>query len=199
MKNKEKAFSLIEVVMALAILGIAILPILSMYPSALKMTTKATTNEEWSRVSMSIVDYVKSRGYNNIKTIMGGNPTLEKIYGSDTSSGFTYNLGAYTNSNFEADFLSGSAVFLINTKGIRLEDYKFSVYLTDVNPTSYSTYDLNNNRIVTSSTNSGIIYGIVKIREKTKPFNWDNVLGSDSDEKARDMKFIITPIEQWRD
>ena len=44
MKMKEIGFSLIEVVMALAILGIAILPILSMYPSALKMTTDATRN-----------------------------------------------------------------------------------------------------------------------------------------------------------
>lgn len=198
MKNKEKAFSLIEVVMALAILGIAILPILSMYPSALKMTTKATTNEEWSRVSMSIVDYVKSRGYDNIKGIMGSNPTtLEKTYVNYSGAGFTYNSGAYTNTQFENEFLSDSAVFLINTKGIRLEDYKFSVYL-EYAQSSYGSYDLINNKIVSNSTSSGIIYGIVKIREKNKPFDWDGTVGSDSDEKARDMKFIITPIEQWR-
>ena len=63
MKNKKKGFSLIEVVMALAVISIGVLPILSMYPSALKMTVKATENEEWSRVTMSILDYVKSRGY----------------------------------------------------------------------------------------------------------------------------------------
>ena len=47
MKNKKKGFSLIEVVMALAVISVGVLPILSMYPSALKMTTKATTIEEW--------------------------------------------------------------------------------------------------------------------------------------------------------
>ena len=66
MKNKKRGFSLIEVVMALAVISVGVLPILSMYPSALKMTVKATENEEWSRVTMSILDYVKSRGYKTL-------------------------------------------------------------------------------------------------------------------------------------
>lgn len=206
MNNKKRAFSLIEVVMALAILGIAILPILSMYPSALKMTVKATTNEEWSRVSMSVVDYVKSRGYNGIKTIMGGSSTYEKPYGNTVNSGFVFETGSYTNNSFESDFLGGANVFSINTKGIKLDDYKFSVYLEDKQPLTtvggvelYTTLDLRNNRIVSSSTSSSIIFGIVKMRKKSESFDWDGTPGSASDEKARDMKFILTPIEIWGD
>ena len=66
--NKNKAFSLLEVLMAMAILSIAVLPIMSMYPNALKMSTRATELEEWSRTTETIVDYVKSRGYTYINS-----------------------------------------------------------------------------------------------------------------------------------
>ena len=85
MKNKKKGFSLIEVVMALAVISIGVLPILSMYPSALKMTVKATENEEWSRVTMSILDYVKSRGYKTLTSTtyssLWSGDVSEKTYG----------------------------------------------------------------------------------------------------------------------
>lgn len=187
MKKKEIGFSLIEVVMALAILGIAILPILSMYPSALKMTTDATRNEEWSRVSMTIVDYVKSRGYEGIDTIMAGD-SKEFIYATNTDR-FEYKDGAYTSKKFQDDFLEGKEIFVINTKGIKLEDYKFTVYLEKVKE-PYEKLDLRKNQMLTSSaisTNSSIIYGIVKIRKNGESFDGETI---------RDAKFIITPIEK---
>ncbi len=197
MKNKKKGFSLIEVVMALAVISIGVLPILSMYPSALKMTVKATENEEWSRVTMSILDYVKAKGYDGLKNDVtwntsGSIKTIEKSYN------FTKSVGNYTSSGFESDFFGGSNLFFINTKGIKLDDYKFSIYMEDLQPRSavtggsplYNTYDLANNRKVSSSTSSNIIYGIIKIRKSGESF---------SDERTRDMKFIITPIENWRD
>ena len=101
MKNKKKGFSLIEVVMALAVISIGVLPILSMYPSALKMTVKATENEEWSRVTMSILDYVKSRGYDNLKSnLIWSSNAIDEEYKFEK-------LGTnYTNINFEKYFLS---------------------------------------------------------------------------------------------
>jgi len=197
MKNKKKGFSLIEVVMALAVISIGVLPILSMYPSALKMTVKATENEEWSRVTMSILDYVKAKGYDGLKNDVtwntsGSIKTIEKSYN------FTKSVGNYTSSGFESDFFGGANLFFINTKGIKLDDYKFSIYMEDLQPRSavtggsplYNTYDLDNNKKVSSSTSSNIIYGIIKIRKSGESF---------SDERTRDMKFIITPIENWRD
>lgn len=182
MKKKEIGFSLIEVVMALAILGIAILPILSMYPSALKMTTDATRNEEWSRVSMTIVDYVKSRGYDNVKGKLNSSSVFEGTY--------TFTYDATTNSYKENDFANAMGIstdaFVINTKGIKLNDYQFRVYIEAL-PVSYGALDLTKNQVVTNSTNSSIIYGIVKIRKTGEIF---------TDETIRDAKFIITPIEK---
>lgn len=183
MKKKEIGFSLIEVVMALAILGIAILPILSMYPSALKMTTDATRNEEWSRVSMTVVDYVKSRGYDNVKAM---------ITSSAFNGEYAFELDgtSYKQDTFASNIGITSSAFVINTKGIKLEDYKFNVYIEAL-PVSYGALDLTKNQIVTSSAiseNSKIIYGIVKIRKKTET-NFDG-------ETIRDAKFIITPIEK---
>ena len=197
MKNKKKGFSLIEVVMALAVISIGVLPILSMYPSALKMTVKATENEEWSRVTMSILDYVKSRGYDDIKTISTSGPAFPS---GGNGYSFSENNGTYRSSGFENDFPIGSYLFVINTKGINLDDYKFSIYMEDLQPTTtsnggikiYSKYDLKNNKIIddsATSTSSSIVFGIIKIRE-TEDF---------SGERVRDMKFIITPIENWGD
>jgi prepilin-type N-terminal cleavage/methylation domain-containing protein len=198
MKSNKRGFSLIEVVMALAIISVGVLPILSMYPSALKMTTKATTNEEWSRVTMSILDYVKSRGYDGLTAMSwttGSTKTIEKSY-NFVKSGESYT----SESNaFETDFGIGSNLFVINTKGINLENYKFSIYMENLQPKTnlggsnlYDTYELSNDSIK-SSTSSSIIYGIIKIREKNATqAEWD-------EEKTRDMKFIITPIEKWGD
>ena len=57
----------------------------------------------------------------------------------------------------------------------------------------YGEYDLVNNKIVSTTTSSSIIYGIIKIREKNATSaQWN-------EERTRDVKFIITPIENWRD
>ncbi len=200
MKNKKKGFSLIEVVMALAVISIGVLPILSMYPSALKMTVKATENEEWSRVTMSILDYVKSRGYKTLTSTtyssLWSGDVSEKTYGP-----FIKNGTKYTESSFESDFLKSSNLFFVNTKGINLVDYKFSIYMEKVQPQTtsggsievYGEYDLVNNKIVSTTTSSSIIYGIIKIREKNATSaQWN-------EERTRDVKFIITPIENWGD
>ena len=187
--------------MALAVISVGVLPILSMYPSALKMTVKATAIEEWSRVNMSIVDYIKSRGYDNLKSnLIWSSNAIDEEYNFEK-------LGTnYTNINFEKDFLglesaaTQPSLFFINSKGINLENYKFSIYMEDIQPTSggieiYKKYDLNNNKFDSSSTSSSIIYGIIKIREKDSSGNAD----FSGEESIRDMKFIITPIENWRD
>ena len=201
MKNKKRGFSLIEVVMALAVISVGVLPILSMYPSALKMTTKATAIEEWSRVNMSIVDYIKSRGYDNLKSnLIWSSNAIDEEYNFEK-------LGTnYTNINFEKDFLglesatTQPSLFFINSKGINLENYKFSIYMEDIQPTSggieiYKKYDLNNNKFDSSSTYSSIIYGIIKKKKKDSSGNAD----FSGEESIKDMKFIITPIENWRD
>ena len=57
----------------------------------------------------------------------------------------------------------------------------------------YGEYDLINNKIDSTTTSSSIIYGIIKIREKNATSTQWN------EERTRDVKFIITPIENWGD
>ena len=80
MKKKE-AFTLLEVVFAIAILAIAILPIMSMYPNALKISMKANNAEELSRTSITILDFIKSRGYTDISNKLTTTSTIVYNYG----------------------------------------------------------------------------------------------------------------------
>ena len=103
---------------------------------------------------------------------------------------FELNGTSYKQDTFASNIGITSSAFVINTKGIKLDDYKFNVYMEAL-PASYAALDLSKNQIVTSSAiseNSKIIYGIVKIRKKTET--------SFDGETIRDAKFIITPIEK---
>lgn len=201
MKKKE-AFTLLEVVFAIAILAIAILPIMSMYPNALKISMKANNAEELSRTSITILDFIKSRGYTDISNKLTTTSTIDYNYGDNTTSAFIKSSdNSYTNYSFEQNFLGGngtsSNLFFINTKGVNLTNKKFMVNIQKISPKNpsgeaiYGTYDLENYRITTGSTISGnqIIYGIIKMRDLNEDYT--------SKEGNRDMKFLITPMEEW--
>jgi len=66
---KNRGYSLIEVLAAFAILSIAILPIISMYPAVFRMNTNSTAISESSRIALSVVDYIKAKGYRNLTGI----------------------------------------------------------------------------------------------------------------------------------
>lgn len=203
MKKKE-AFTLLEVVFAIAILAIAILPIMSMYPNALKISMKANNAEELSRTSITILDFIKSRGYTDISDKLTTTSSIVYNYGDTSTSAFIKSSdNGYTSYRFEQDFLGGngtsSNLFFINTKGVNLANKKFMVNIQKVSPENpsgtaiYGTYDLENYRITTGSTISGnqIIYGIIKMRDLNEDYT--------SKEGNRDMKFLITPMEEWGD
>jgi prepilin-type N-terminal cleavage/methylation domain-containing protein len=125
---KKKAFTLIEVLVAMAIVSIAILPIMSMYPSALKLSQKSTELEEWARTTQTIVDYIKSRGYTNISSHYS-------TYSGEYNFSGELNTG-YTSEDFGTKLFGATKkdLFVINTKGMKLDDYKFKVILTQVRP-----------------------------------------------------------------
>ncbi len=197
--KKKKGFTLIEVVLAMAVLAAAVLPILSMYPSALKMSTKATELEEWSRLNQTIVDYIKSRGYtywatstNRDKLTVGG-AAKEFSFTKDVSS------TNYKSQQFEQALYSGTNpnLFLLNTKGLRLEDYELVVEMsydfaknsTGTNEESYLHIDTTNYMITSSAVDANkFIHGVVKLRKD----------GDFSTKNKRDLNFIITPIDEWR-
>lgn len=185
---KKKAFTLIEVLVAMAILSIAILPIMSMYPSALKLSQKSTELEEWSRTTQTIVDYIKSRGYLNISS------SFNTYVGEYGFSG-AINTG-YTSENFGTNLFGAAKkdLFVINTKGMKLDDYKFKVILIQVKPTvdgdSYEVLDMTNYKYISAGgQGQNFYYGVVKIRKNSENF-------STSDK--RDINFVVTPIDNWR-
>jgi len=184
--NKNKAFSLLEVLMAMAILSIAVLPIMSMYPNALKMSTRATELEEWSRTTETIVDYVKSRGYTYI------NSNFSSINGDYTDITGNINTG-YTSDSFASRLLAGKkSLFLLNTKGMNLENYKFQVQIKKNIPAGIGTEKLDfSDHTYHSGGGKGqdFYYGVVRIREKNGDFNIED---------KRDMSFMVTPIENWK-
>lgn len=200
--KKKKGFTLIEVVLAMAVLAAAVLPILSMYPSALKMSTRATELEEWSRLNQTIVDYIKSRGY----TYWADNTNRGKLLevGGSTGKKFSFtkvvSSSNYKSEDFEKALYNGTTpnLFLLNTKGLRLEDYELVVEMnydfakntSGTSEESYLNLDTTNYMITTSAVNSNkFIHGVVKLRKNGDSF---------TDINKRDLNFIITPIDEWR-
>ncbi len=62
-REKKKGYTLVEVLSAFAILSIAILPIISMYPAVFRINTRATAVGESARIAFSVIDFIKSKGY----------------------------------------------------------------------------------------------------------------------------------------
>jgi prepilin-type N-terminal cleavage/methylation domain-containing protein len=185
---KKKAFTLIEVLVAMAIVSIAILPIMSMYPSALKLSQKSTELEEWARTTQTIVDYIKSRGYTNISSHYS-------TYSGEYNFSGALNTG-YTSEDFGTKLFGATKkdLFVINTKGMKLDDYKFKVIIKKTKPTvdgdAYEVLDMENHKYdFTGNEGQDFYYGVVKIREKNVDF--------DTLDK-RDINFVITPIDNWR-
>ncbi|TDT69793.1 prepilin-type N-terminal cleavage/methylation domain-containing protein [Hypnocyclicus thermotrophus] len=206
MKRRE-GYSLLEVIIALAIFSIAIFPILSVYPSIFKMSEKADQNEEVSRLAFTMIDYVKSRGYNNLKIIVdnnGGTYSGKYVFKKDSLESTAYIIDTSVSGyqNFESDFnltttasgidhlfilssksvdLSKTVIYLrLDKKGVGLEGgNKYYNPLTDKEEDTYPGYD-------------EYIYGSVIIG--TGDANSNNITGK---EKEYFLTFVVSPIENW--
>lgn len=165
MKKLKKGYSLVEVLAAFAIISIAILPIMSMYPAIFKQNTSAGQIEEASRTAMTIVDFIKAVGYNNLTATSTGTEAAFNVENGDESTdfvnipgsnpaGFIYTFkkesGAYitvrgtTNYALDNDLKFGGATVinsindafvLLNAKGINLADCKLYIAMKQENVT----------------------------------------------------------------
>lgn len=87
MKEKvsmKRGYTLVEVLAAFAILSIAILPIMSMYPAVFRMNTNSTAIGESARIALSVVDFIKAKGYSNLTGINGNKPISSVLTKSNT-------------------------------------------------------------------------------------------------------------------
>lgn len=120
MRLLKKGYSLVEVLAALAIISIAILPIMSMYPAIFKTNASASQMEEASRIALTIVDFIKAKGYSsltntntntdaafNVNTVFGGSTKVVEDSGTNPN-GYLYSFknisGGYITVRDNLDF-----------------------------------------------------------------------------------------------
>ena len=131
---KKRGYSVIEVLIAMAIFLFGIFPIIGFTFTSLRGERIAGSKEEAARLTTTIVDYIKSRGYDKVKTMTGsGFEQTYKLVLTDDKTAFRTE-----NYDFEKDFYGISSptstdnIFILNSRGLRMDDNKaqFTVYMT---------------------------------------------------------------------
>ncbi|WP_320047348.1 hypothetical protein [uncultured Ilyobacter sp.] len=198
----RRAYSVIEVLIAMAIFLFGIFPIIGFTFTSLRGERIAGSKEEAARLTTTVVDYIKSRGYDEVKTTIGGgfNETYKLVLKDDGSAFITENY------KFEKDFYgittptTADNIFILNSRGLRMDDGKaqFTVYMTladvelmrlknssgDDDPeTGWEEEDKYENPI-TGKTGDNVLFG-------TGGINTDETSGSDN--LSRD-KFILGKV-----
>ena len=196
--HKKLGFSLIEAIVALGILLLGIVPIVTLANKAILFHYRAGEVEEASRISQSMIDYIKSRGYDNLETMVEHGKFSKK-----------YTLSKVNNSDFTVDDFGNNANFnisqdmiLLNSKGINLKEVNLYVSMNKVDVKlkksdgSYSKY-INpiNGELTSSAYGKNFIYGKII-------FGMGKVVTDSTKKTGREKElittFIITPIENWK-
>lgn len=185
MRKLKKGYSLVEVLAAFAILSIAILPIMSMYPAIFKQNTSAGQIEEASRTVMTIVDFIKAVGYNNLTStatgteaafnipngtgsaidVPGSNPA-GRIYTFKKESGAYITVRGSNDYALDNDLRFGGATaitdinrafVLLNAKGLNLSQCKLYIAMKqeNVNLTT-SSGALLSSRVINPAAGNGM-------------------------------------------
>ena len=191
-KNRKKVgYSLIEALVALGILLLGIVPIVTVGAKAILFHHRASESEEAARVSQTMIDYIKSRGYDNL-----GDFTTTTPY-TLTSTG-----SAFTIDQFADDFGIPSELVILNSKGINLN--QVSLYV-DIKTIKGDLKDYNGNddtytEPITGSTTGDvykedIIYGKFIFGFGNTTTDVDKKTGRETELEST---FIMTPIENWK-
>jgi hypothetical protein len=130
---KKRGYSVIEVLIAMAIFLFGIFPIIGFTFTSLRGERIAGSKEEAARLTTTVVDYIKSRGYDRVKSMIGSgfNETYKLVLTDDKTAFRTENY------DFEKDFYgisspsSSDNIFILNSRGLRMDDGKaqFTVYM----------------------------------------------------------------------
>ncbi|WP_319371431.1 prepilin-type N-terminal cleavage/methylation domain-containing protein [uncultured Ilyobacter sp.] len=223
---KKRGYSVIEVLIAMAIFLFGIFPIIGFTFTSLRGERIAGSKEEAARLTTTVVDYIKSRGYENVKTITGGgfDETYELVLKDDKSAFITKDY------EFEDDFYGNkNEIFVLNSRGLRMEDGRaeFEVHMNLVDVELMKWSDTNGDGAeevsewssetsyenVLTGTSNKYIYGETGINtqdsQKSKELKGDKfILGKvlfkytekagEAFDKSVEMQFVISPIEEWR-
>lgn len=190
-RNKKKiGYSLIEALVALGILLLGIVPVVTVATQAILFHHRASETEEAARVSQTMIDYIKSRGYDNL----GDFTTINPYTLTPTGSAFTVN-------QFATDFDIPLEMILLNSKGINLNDVSFYI---DIKTTKGDLKDSNKNDDsytdpITGEEDKSNVYREDLIYGKFI-FGYGKAEDSNLTKRKKEMetKFIVTPIENWK-
>lgn len=205
--KKNKGYSLLEVLVAFTILTVAMIPILSMYPMMFRMSHSAGDNEELARLSLSVVDYIKSRGYDNLTD------NTDVMDQTKTYTLTAVNGGGYTSTDgnsdnepdFEDDFNIPTGFFLLSSKESKLEGATIEITLEsawfiikDTTTDSALSY-YNPVSGETSATGEFNLEILTTTDERaTNEFiNGEVTMTSADGTNSYNTTFVISPIENW--
>ncbi|MCS5420344.1 MULTISPECIES: type IV pilus modification PilV family protein [Psychrilyobacter] len=194
-RNKKKTgYSLIEALVALGILLLGIVPVVTVATQAMLFHHRASETEEAARISQTMIDYIKSRGYDNLDPLGGTKYSLSSTSG-----------GAFTVDGFGSSFGISQDLVLLNSKGINLNEASFYVVMDkDKNIAKLKKSDGSDDTYtdpVTGETPAGpkdmyredLIYG-----KFIFGFGDTDTAKKTGREKEMETTFIITPIENWK-
>ncbi len=193
-RNKKKiGYSLIEALVALGILLLGIVPVVTVATKAMLFHHRASETEEAARISQTMIDYIKSRGYDDLRDFYTIKPYTYTL--TPTGSAFTIN-------QFATDFGIPLEMVLLNSKGIDLNDVSFYVVMDKVkgnlkklDKTTNDTYT----DPITGEENKSNVYTDDLIYGKFI-FGYGKVENSNLTKRKKEMEttFIMTPIENWK-
>lgn len=180
---KKKGTTFLEIVIAITIFLIAILPITYLTLNSLRVLKRSSEIEEGARIATSVINYIKSQGYSPLidGILSSGNPdTLHYFLKlSDDNSSYILDLSTRKDEDgndvevrdFEEDFFNGpsrsegdvtaeNSLFLINSLGIASETIQITVNLAtsdlEIVDDTYNTKSYTN-PITNTTTSSSII------------------------------------------
>ncbi|MCK5779761.1 MAG: prepilin-type N-terminal cleavage/methylation domain-containing protein [Psychrilyobacter sp.] len=206
---KSKAFTLIEALVALTILLMGMFPVVTIANRAIFYHQNASKYEEAGRLSQTMVDYIKSRGYDELKLMIDNSNDLsfkEKYEVIKDGSSFTVEDFGYVNVfSSDDDFNIEQDLIVLNSKGINLNAVTIYIEMDNINGVLKKTDETNDLYIdpPTGQTRSDvydddIIYGKIVFGMGSKLESSDPNLTDTGRSKEVITTFIITPLENWK-
>lgn len=189
-QRKEKGYSLVEVMVAMTILIVGILPVISMFPQVLTVMQKSTENEERARIGLQVIEFMKLGGYNNLLATAN----------SANNEGFVdleAGNGTFDADDFETLFITPyirfpdppdpQGYFRLNAKkGMNLANTVIYWSVTNVNVALVPTFG----GVIVDPHYNNFVVGAVVVGTGRDVSN--TITGK---EKETRMQFIVTPIE----
>jgi len=208
--SKKKGTIMLEVVIAIVIFLIGILPIIGFTVKVLGQNRRTTEIEEDARVVTSVIDYIKSMGYDYVSDyVLSGVSTLDKEYVleyEEAEDSYVVDTVKST-SDFETDFWGeiyneksdeADALFLLESRGLDLEGAKLSIV---INKTDLSMNENSYKNPVNNQTTTNIIgyEGVIddKILYGRVILEYTSTKDNSGETKEYGQNFLLTPVENW--